>query len=30
MCEPGRALWRQGISLVTQVVMRRGDRLYHQ
>ncbi len=28
MCEPGRALVGQGISLVTQVVMRRGDRLY--
>jgi ornithine decarboxylase len=28
MCEPGRALCAQGISLVTQVVMRRGDRLY--
>ena len=28
MCEPGRALVAQGISLVTQLVMRRGDRLY--
>jgi ornithine decarboxylase len=28
MCEPGRALSAQGISLVAQVVMRRGDRLY--
>jgi ornithine decarboxylase len=28
MCEPGRSLVGQGISLVTQVVMRRGDRLY--
>ena len=28
MCEPGRALVAEGISLVTQVVMRRGDRLY--
>lgn len=28
MCEPGRALCAQGISLVTQVVMRRGDKLY--
>ena len=28
MCEPGRALCAQGISLVTQVVMRRTDRLY--
>jgi ornithine decarboxylase len=27
-CEPGRALVAQGITLVTQVVMRRGDRLY--
>jgi ornithine decarboxylase len=29
MCEPGRALSAPGISLVAQVVMRRGDRLYH-
>ena len=28
MCEPGRALIGQGVSLVTQVVMRRGDRVY--
>ena len=28
MCEPGRALVAQGISLVTQVMMRRGDRVY--
>jgi ornithine decarboxylase len=28
MCEPGRALCASGISLLTQVVMRRGDRLY--
>jgi len=28
MCEPGRALCAPGISLVAQVVMRRGDRLY--
>ncbi|MBV9550308.1 MAG: type III PLP-dependent enzyme [Alphaproteobacteria bacterium] len=28
MCEPGRALCGQGISLVTQVLMRRGDKLY--
>ncbi|MGZ5922584.1 MAG: alanine racemase [Rhizomicrobium sp.] len=28
MCEPGRALVGQGISLVTQVLMRRDDRLY--
>ncbi|HVV27328.1 MAG TPA: hypothetical protein VHC40_05120 [Rhizomicrobium sp.] len=28
MCEPGRALVATGISLVTQVTMRRGDRLY--
>ena len=28
MCEPGRALSAPGISLVTQVVLRRGDRLY--
>ncbi len=28
MCEPGRALVAQGLSLVTQVVMRRSDRLY--
>jgi ornithine decarboxylase len=28
MCEPGRALVGQGLSLVTKVLMRRGDRLY--
>ena len=28
MCEPGRALVGQGISLVTQVQMRRDDRIY--
>jgi ornithine decarboxylase len=28
MCEPGRALCAPGLSLVTQVVMRRSDRLY--
>jgi ornithine decarboxylase len=28
MCEPGRALVGQGLSLVTRVLMRRGDRLY--
>jgi ornithine decarboxylase len=28
MCEPGRALSAPGISLVAQVVLRRGDRLY--
>jgi ornithine decarboxylase len=28
MCEPGRALVGQGLSLVAQVVMRRVDRLY--
>ena len=28
MCEPGRALVAEGLSLVTQVVMRRDDRLY--
>ena len=28
MCEPGRALAAPGISLVAQVVLRRGDRLY--
>ena len=28
MCEPGRALCAPGISLVAQVVLRRGDRLY--
>ena len=28
LCEPGRALVAAGISLVTQLVMRRGDRIY--
>jgi len=28
MCEPGRALCAAGISLVAQVVLRRGERLY--
>jgi ornithine decarboxylase len=28
MCEPGRALVAESIALVTQVVLRRGDRLY--
>jgi len=28
LCEPGRALCAPGLSLVTQVVLRRGDRLY--
>jgi len=28
LCEPGRALTAQGLSLVTQIIMRRGDRLY--
>jgi ornithine decarboxylase len=28
MCEPGRALCAPGISLVTQVILRRGERLY--
>ena len=28
MCEPGRALVTQGLSLVTQLVLRRDDRLY--
>ena len=28
MCEPGRALVTQGFSLVTQLVLRRDDRLY--
>ncbi|MDE2184161.1 MAG: type III PLP-dependent enzyme [Alphaproteobacteria bacterium] len=28
MCEPGRALCAEGLSLVTQVVLRKGDRLY--
>jgi ornithine decarboxylase len=28
LCEPGRALSTEGISLITQVVLRKGDRLY--
>ena len=28
LCEPGRALVAEGISVVTQVILRRGDRLY--
>jgi ornithine decarboxylase len=28
LCEPGRALIAEGISLITQVVLRKGDRLY--
>jgi ornithine decarboxylase len=28
LCEPGRALCAEGVSLITQVVLRRGDRLY--
>jgi ornithine decarboxylase len=28
LCEPGRALCAEGMSVVTQVVRRRGDRLY--
>lgn len=28
LCEPGRALVAQGVSLATRVLMRRGDRLY--
>ena len=28
LCEPGRALIAEGMSLVTQVVLRKGDRLY--
>jgi len=28
MCEPGRALVGEGVSLITQVVLRKGDRLY--
>src|SRR5271154_4632437 len=28
MCEPGRALIAEGLSLVTQVILRKGDRLY--
>ncbi|HUO91472.1 MAG TPA: hypothetical protein VMU22_01050 [Rhizomicrobium sp.] len=28
MCEPGRALVAEGVSLVTQVILRKGDKLY--
>jgi ornithine decarboxylase len=28
LCEPGRALTAEGVSLVTQVLLRKGDRLY--
>ena len=28
LCEPGRALIAEGMSLITQVVLRKGDRLY--
>ena len=28
MCEPGRALIAEGLSLITQVVLRKGDKLY--
>ena len=28
LCEPGRALVAEGISVITQVVLRKGDRLY--
>jgi ornithine decarboxylase len=28
MCEPGRALVAEGMSLVTQVILRKGDKLY--
>jgi ornithine decarboxylase len=28
MCEPGRALCAEGMSVITQVVLRKGDRLY--
>ncbi|MBV9331805.1 MAG: alanine racemase, partial [Alphaproteobacteria bacterium] len=28
LCEPGRALIAEGVSLVTQVILRKGDRLY--
>lgn len=28
LCEPGRALTAEGVSLVTQVVLRKGDKLY--
>lgn len=28
LCEPGRALAAEGVSLITQVVLRKGDKLY--
>lgn len=28
LCEPGRALVAEGVSLITQVVLRKGDKLY--
>ena len=28
LCEPGRALIAEGMSLITQVILRKGDRLY--
>ncbi|MGB8602236.1 MAG: hypothetical protein WCD42_08580 [Rhizomicrobium sp.] len=28
MCEPGRALCAEGVTLVTRVIMRRGDKIY--
>ena len=28
ICEPGRALIAEGMSLITQVILRKGDRLY--
>ncbi len=28
MCEPGRALIAEGVSLVTQIILRKGDKLY--
>ncbi len=28
LCEPGRALVAEGLSLITQVILRKGDRLY--
>jgi ornithine decarboxylase len=28
LCEPGRALIAEGVSLVTQVILRKGDKLY--
>ena len=28
LCEPGRALVAEGLSLITQVILRKGDKLY--